>query len=73
MKKLSGYGLVVISDQRPKNADTVEYANQITQQVETLLNAGVPANNITVVGASKGGAIAIYVSHFLGEPGSKLS
>ena len=65
LKKLSSYGFVVISDQRPKNADGVEYATKITQQVKTLLNAGVLAKNITVVGASKGAAIAIYVSHFL--------
>jgi hypothetical protein len=33
--------------------------------VTTLLDAGVPPSNITVVGASKGAGIAIYVSHFL--------
>jgi hypothetical protein len=30
-----------------------------------VISAGVPAKNIIVVGASKGGAIAIFVSHFL--------
>jgi hypothetical protein len=30
-----------------------------------LLKAGVPAKNITVVGASKGAGIAIFVSHLL--------
>jgi hypothetical protein len=29
------------------------------------LSAGVPAKNITVVGASKGAGIAVYVSHYL--------
>jgi hypothetical protein len=65
LKRLGGYGFVVISEQRPKNADVQEYAHKITGQVTSLLKAGVPAKNITVVGASKGAAIAIYVSHFL--------
>ena len=65
LKKLSGFGFVVISEQRPKNADVMDYAQKITGQVTTLLKAGVPAKSITVVGASKGAALAIYVSHFL--------
>jgi predicted small secreted protein len=68
LKKLSSYGFVVISDQRPKDADVLVYAKKITQQAQKLLDAGVPAKNITVVGASKGGAIAIYVSHLLANP-----
>jgi hypothetical protein len=65
LEKLSGYSFVVISDQRPKDTDGVDYARKITEQVRALLNAGVPAKNITIVGASKGAGIAIYVSHFL--------
>jgi hypothetical protein len=65
LKKLSDYGFVVISEQRPKDTDSVEYARKIAGQVTTLLNAGVPAKNITVVGASKGAGIAIFVSNFL--------
>jgi hypothetical protein len=65
LEKLSGAGFVVISEQRSKNTDSVEYARKITQQVTALLKAGVPAKNITVVGASKGAGIAIFVSHLL--------
>jgi len=65
LQKLSGYGFIVMSEQRAKNTDSVEYARKITEQVKALLDAGVPAKNITVVGASKGAGIAIYVSHFL--------
>jgi hypothetical protein len=65
LEKLSGFGFVVISEIRSKNADGVAYAQKIAGQVRTLLKAGVPAKNITIVGASKGGGIAIYVSHFL--------
>jgi hypothetical protein len=65
LEKLRRHGFVVISEQRPKNTEGVEYANRVTEQITTLLNAGVPAKNITVVGASKGAGIAVYISHFL--------
>jgi len=65
LKKLSGYDFVVISEQRPKDTDGVEYAKKVATQAAVLFNAGVPAKHITVVGASKGAGIAVYVSHFL--------
>lgn len=65
LQKLSAYGFVVISEQRSKDTDSMEYARKIAEQVRTLLSAGVPAKDITVVGASKGAGIAIFVSHFL--------
>jgi hypothetical protein len=65
LKKLSGHDFVVISEPRPKDTDGVEYAKKISKQATALLNAGVPAKNITIVGASKGAGIAVYVSHFL--------
>jgi hypothetical protein len=65
LETLSGYGFVVISEQRPKNADGMEYASKISEQVTTLLEAGVPPKDITVVGASKGAGIAIFASHLL--------
>jgi hypothetical protein len=65
LETLNGYGFVVISEIRPKNTHGVAYAKKIAGQAAALLEAGVPAKNITVVGASKGAAIAVYVSHFL--------
>lgn len=65
LEKLSGFGFVVISEQRSKNTDGVEYARKITKQVKTLISAGVQEKNITVVGASKGAGIVFFVSHFL--------
>jgi hypothetical protein len=65
LEKLSRGGLVVISEQRAKDTDAVAYAQRVTGQVTTLLEAGVPARNITVVGASKGAWITVYVSHLL--------
>lgn len=65
LEKLSRYGFVVVSEQRVKNADSMEYAERITEQITALLKAGVPAQNITVVGASKGAGITIFISHLL--------
>ena len=65
LEKLSDYGFIVISEQRPKNTDAAQYATRISKQVTALLEAGVPARNITVVGASKGAGITIFASHLL--------
>ena len=65
LERLSGLGFVVISEQRLKNADGVKYARRTAEQITDLLETGVPAKNITVVGVSKGSYIAIYASHFL--------
>ena len=65
LEKLNEYGFSVISEQRPKDTDSMEYARRISEQAKSLLLAGVPAKNITVVGASKGGGIAILVAHLL--------
>lgn len=65
LERLAGYGFTVISEQRPKNADTAESAGRVVGQAKALLEAGVPAANISVIGASKGAAIAIETSHLL--------
>lgn len=65
LEKLSSFGFVVISEQRLKNTDSIAYARKTVQQMMDLLEAGVPAANITAVGASKGAGIVIYASHFL--------
>lgn len=65
LEALQGYDYVVISEQRAANTDGIEYAHRVAGQVTMLLVAGVKPEAITVVGASKGAGIAIYVSHFL--------
>jgi hypothetical protein len=67
LEKLSRYGFVVVSEQRAKDTDAIKYARRVTKQVTSLLNAGIPAKNITVVGASKGAGITVYASHLLGN------
>lgn len=67
LEKFGSYGFVVISEQRRKNSDSMEYAKRVAEQVTALLDAGVSADNITIVGASKGGGITILASSFLGN------
>jgi len=68
LKTLQSYGFEIISEQRPKNANGWEYAQITAKQVSELIEAGVPPSSITVVGASKGAAIAAVVSHLVGNP-----
>jgi hypothetical protein len=65
LRALRSYGFEVISEQRPRDADGTEYARRVAMQVHDLLSSEVPPGSITVVGASKGAAIATIVSHLL--------
>ena len=58
-------GLVVVSEARPEGTDGMLYAATVADQVRKLLAARVPPGNITVVGFSKGGGIAIAASSML--------
>lgn len=64
---LQSHGFVVISEQRSRDTDGVDYALRVTTQVRKLLNAEVHPGSISVVGASKGAAIATLVSNFVGN------
>lgn len=58
----------VISEQRKGNVNAREYAEQVVRQIDSLVQEGVSANKITVVGTSKGGYIAQYVSTLANNP-----
>jgi hypothetical protein len=58
-------GFVVISEARKKDPEIEPYARKVTAQVKQLLNAGVPARHITIVGASQGSWIAMLASTYL--------
>ena len=58
-------GFTVISEARKQSNDIEPYAGKVAGQVRQLLKAGVPPQNITVVGASQGGWIAMLVSTHL--------
>ncbi len=68
IEALRANGATVISEVRPADTNVVEYAQKVVEQIEDLIASGEPAGNITVVGFSKGGAIAIYVSSLLKNP-----
>jgi hypothetical protein len=55
-------GFVVVAHQRPAGAAPGAWAERTAAEVRTLLGAGVPASRITVIGASKGGAIALLAA-----------
>ena len=60
-------GAVVISEVRTGKIIPCSYAQNIADQVNQLLAAGVPPENVTVAGHSKGGAIALCVASLLGN------
>jgi hypothetical protein len=65
LSRLSMSGSIVVSEKRAANTSVSDYARKISEQIESLLAENVPANSITVVGASKGSYIAATVSHIL--------
>ena len=58
-------GFVVISEQRKKDTNVEQYGKKVAQQVRQLLEAGVPPQNITVVGASQGSWMTMLASTYL--------
>ena len=65
LRTLAARGFRVVSEPRPADTVHFEYARKVAAQIGRLLKAGVPARNVTVVGASKGGAIAVFASTLL--------
>ena len=61
-------GFVVISQARPRGTEVGAYAGQVASQVDSLIEQGVAPERVTVVGFSKGGAIAIRTSELLRNP-----
>ncbi len=61
-------GFTVLSEKRPHDTRTEEYANKIKNQIDSLLNSGVSPDHITIVGTSMGGYIAQYASTYLKNP-----
>ena len=55
-------GLKVISEKRNGNVNAREYAVGIVNQIDSLIKTWIEPQKITVIGTSKGGYIAQYVS-----------
>ena len=68
MKAFADKGFIVISEIRPKDASVAEWAKKTAANIQAILDAGVPQENITVAGHSKGGVIAIQIASLLGKP-----
>ena len=68
IKEFEKDDFIVLSEKRKKNADTELYAEKIVSQIDSLLKIGVKANHISVIGTSKGGYIAQYVSTIIANP-----
>lgn len=68
MKSFKEDDFIVFSEKRKPETNAQEYAKKIVQQIDSLLLKGVQPNHITVIGTSKGGYIAQFVSTFAKNP-----
>jgi len=61
-------GFQVISEKRQGNVNARAYAMRMVSQIDSLIKTGIEPHKITVVGTSKGGYIAQYVSTLANNP-----
>ena len=66
-KLLSDDSYNLIAYHRPKDTDPRAFAKKLTENAITLINKGVKPENITFIGFSRGGAITILTSNYLGS------
>jgi len=64
-KALADESYNLIAYHRPKDTKPRAFAKKLSANVQTLLSAGVKANNITFIGFSRGGAITALTSNYL--------
>src|SRR5690606_37943326 len=68
ISKFENSGFKVISEKREGNVKSRKYAVKIVTQIDSLIKNGTEPKKITVVGTSKGGYIAQYVSTLANSP-----
>jgi pimeloyl-ACP methyl ester carboxylesterase len=68
LDSLRGAGFTVLSEQRVPGVAVDSFAGRLVHQVDSLLRVGVSPRSITVIGFSRGGAIAILASSRLRNP-----
>jgi len=68
LEAFRGRGFEVIGEIRSKSASFSDSADRVVTQIRQLLDSGVAAENVAVVGASMGGAMALLVSTRLQQP-----
>ncbi|ARN76326.1 hypothetical protein BST96_06740 [Oceanicoccus sagamiensis] len=62
---LSRFGFTLISEQRAIDTDYLSYAQKLSEQITTLIANGTKAQDITVIGFSKGAMITVIASSLL--------
>lgn len=68
VEALEGGDAEVIAAVRNGNTNVAMHAQEVADQIEALIESGTNASDITIIGFSKGGAIAITVSSLLNRP-----
>ena len=68
-KALSDKKYNLVAHHRPKNTEPFAYADKLSQQIRRLVKEGVPVENITLVGFSRGAFITGIASHKLSDLG----
>ena len=61
-------GFVILSEKRPPKTNWTSYAEKVKLKIDSLTSLGVKPNDITIIGASKGGYIAQYISTISKNP-----
>lgn len=70
---LAASGFEVISEHRRKKTNPRRYARtRVLPQINALIEKGVPANQITVAGFSKGGAMSLLIASMAKQPDLNL-
>ena len=65
VKTFKDAGFTVISEIRKSGTGITTYARVVADEINALIRKGVEPSHITVVGASKGAIIAMYVSTYV--------
>ena len=63
LNTLKQKGFWVISEVRPKESTELEYAQKVSDQIDTLLAEGISKENILVIGASLGAYITVELAN----------
>lgn len=62
---LTTLNMHIIAEHRAAKTDPFQHAEKLAKQVRQLIESGVPAKNITLVGFSRGGFITAIASDYL--------
>ena len=65
---LSVGNVEMYSEVRTSSTEFFAFGQHISRQIDSLIQIGVHSDHITVIGASKGGVIAMYISHLNPHP-----